>query len=60
MKKWTSKAQLTCIRKIIVVAGASFEGESRGLANIWKASDISRIIKVSLFKSLVLSISLEG
>lgn len=24
----------------------------RGLANIWKASDISRIIKVSFFKSL--------
>lgn len=43
-------------RKRIAMAGTSF----RRLDNIWKAMDIHRKTKVSLFKSLVLSVLLHG
>lgn len=44
------------IRKRIAMAGASF----RRLNKIWKVTNISRKFKVSLFKSLVLSVLLYG
>ena len=47
---------ITNIRKRIAMAGASF----RRLNKIWKVTNISRKVKVSLFKSLVLSVLLYG
>lgn len=52
----TDSGDRTDIRKRIAMACASF----RRLDNIWKVTNISREIKVSLFKSLVPSVLLYG
>ena len=44
------------IRKRIAMASAQFKRTS----NIWQASDISKKVKVSLFKSMVMSVLLYG